>query len=504
MNPKGAFVIDAVCSRYCSYYKPDRKEDTACEGFNFFQRLSIQTPAILASLRLKQNQTFTDRYHHLLYHALCKHCDFLIDDCDFTDPDCTGDPLPCGGYVAADLLLEASILNESQLTEMLTSEQGYVALRDDCVVRQLESPYLYDISNDELYELDQQGVAFLTECNGTRQLAELSFDKDFLETCLKEGLIVVGPRKDARHFKLGRSPIPSLRYLELQLTSRCNLTCGHCYLGEQTRMDLPLASVLSVLDEFEQMQGLRVLFSGGEPLMYPDLRALNEALPRYGLRKVLLTNGTMVSRKNYADWGHFDEVQFSLDGLQNGHERIRGAGTFDAVMDGMDAVREKGIPISIATMVHRYNLEEFEMLAEWVGNQEILEWSIDVPCTAGRLLENLDLLPTPEEAAPFLRYATGGSYHGGNEPFACGYHLCTVTPEGTVLKCGFFGDRPLGSLEDGLEASWKRIHPVPLSDLECASCPHLLDCKGGCRFRAESFLGKDPIMCALYGVPKNV
>jgi radical SAM protein with 4Fe4S-binding SPASM domain len=170
----------------------------------------------------------------------------------------------------------------------------------------------------------------------------------------------------------------------------------------------------------------------------------------------------------------------------------------------MDAVRERGIPISIATMVHRYNLDEFEALAEWIGEQEICEWSIDVPCSAGRLLENRDFLPTPEEAAPFLRYATGGSYHGADDPFACGYHLCTVTPEGAVLKCGFFEEKPLGSLEEGLEVSWKRIHPVPLSDLECASCVHLPDCKGGCRFRAATPLGKDPVMCAFYGVTENV
>ena len=504
MNHRGASVIDAVCSRYCAYYKPDRKEDTACEGFNFFQRLSTHTPAILLSLRPRKDHGFKDHYHHLLYHALCKRCDFLIDGCDFTDPDSRGDPLPCGGYIAADFLLEQSIITESQLTETLTSEQGYVALRDDCVLRLLESPFLYDITNDELYELDQQGFAFLKECNGSRQLAELPFDKDFLETCLKEGLLVVGPRRGLRHFVLRQSPVPSLRYLELQLTSRCNLKCRHCYLGEPTRKDLPLTSVLSVLGEFDQMQGLRVLFSGGEPLIYPDLRALNEALPRYGVRKVLLTNGTMISSKNHADWGFFDEIQFSLDGLREGHEQIRGAGTFDAAMDGMDAVREKGIPISIATMVHRYNLDEFEALAKWIGDQEILEWSIDVPCAAGRLLENRDFLPTPEEAAPFLRYATGGSYHGTEDPFACGYHLCTVTPEGAVLKCGFFEDEPLGSLEEGLEVSWKRIRPVPLSDLECASCVHLLDCKGGCRFRATSLLGKDPVMCALYGVTENV
>jgi radical SAM protein with 4Fe4S-binding SPASM domain len=261
--------------------------------------------------------------------------------------------------------------------------------------------------------------------------------------------------------------------------------------------------VLSVLEEFDQMQGLRVLFSGGEPLLYPYLRALNKAIPRFGVRKVLLTNGTIITKHNDADWSLFDEIQFSLDGLKEGHERIRGTGTFDAVMGGIEAVRENGVPISIATMVHRHNLEEFEALAKWIEDQQVLEWSIDVPCPAGRLLENSDFLVTPEEGAPFLRYATGGSYHGAEEPFACGYHVCTVTPEGKVLKCGFFEEEPLGSLEEGLEASWKRIRPVPLSELECASCSHLLDCKGGCRFRAESLLGKDPVMCALYGVSKD-
>jgi radical SAM protein with 4Fe4S-binding SPASM domain len=258
--------------------------------------------------------------------------------------------------------------------------------------------------------------------------------------------------------------------------------------------------VLSVLEAFEQMQGLRVLFSGGEPLLYPHLRALNETLPRYGIRKVLLTNGTLVTTKNYHDWCHFDEIQFSLDGLQKGHERLRGTGTFEQTLQGIEAAVEKGIPISIATMVHRYNLKEFDALAKWIDEQQVMEWNIDVPCAAGRLSENPDFFVALEESVPFLQYATGGSYHGSDEPFACGYHLCTVTPEGDVLKCGFYKDRPLGSLTEGLEVCWERVRPIPLSQLECASCPHLLDCKGGCRFRADTPLGKDPVMCTLYGM----
>jgi len=167
-------------------------------------------------------------------------------------------------------------------------------------------------------------------------------------------------------------------------------------------------------------------------------------------------------------------------------------------MTGINAAQDKGVPISIATMVHRHNLREFEALAGWIEGLQAVEWSVDVPCATGRLSENPGLLVTPDEGAPFMKYATGGSYHGADEPFACGYHLCTVTADGKILKCGFFDAKPLGSLKEGLEVSWKRARPLALSELECVSCPHLSDCKGGCRFRAESPLGKDPVMCALY------
>jgi len=149
-------------------------------------------------------------------------------------------------------------------------------------------------------------------------------------------------------------------------------------------------------------------------------------------------------------------------------------------------------------------VREFDRLALWLEDRDIVEWNIDVPCRSGRLSKNPDLEVTPEQGAPFLRFATGGSYHGADEPFACGYHLCTLTPSGDVLKCGFFPDSPLGSLDGGLEAAWRHSHPIPLSHLKCAPCPHLLECKGGCRFRAPDLLEKDPVMCALFNQRVNM
>jgi radical SAM protein with 4Fe4S-binding SPASM domain len=261
---------------------------------------------------------------------------------------------------------------------------------------------------------------------------------------------------------------------------------------------MPLRQVLSVLAQFEKMQGLRVLFSGGEPLLYPDMQALAEALPSFALRKVLLTNGTLMTEENHGLWRHFDEIQVSIDGLKKGHERLRGHDTFEKAVRGMDIAQQEGKDVSVATMVHQHNLKEFPELAKWIEARQAVEWNIDVPCKAGRLSDNPELAITPQQGAPFLRYGFGGSYHGAEEPFACGYHLCTVTASGDVLKCGFYPEPPLGSVEEGLERAWKKSRHIPLADLTCAPCAHLLECKGGCRFRAPHLLDKDPVMCALF------
>jgi radical SAM protein with 4Fe4S-binding SPASM domain len=365
-------------------------------------------------------------------------------------------------------------------------------------LKHLETPYLYDMKSDELYELDARAFGFLQQCDGSRHLPDTMADAAFLEFCLKEKLLVLSPSPERPKLVRGRSPIPSLRYLELQLTNRCNLRCKHCYLEGPSKTDMPLSQVLSVLKQFETMQGLRVLFSGGEPLLYPDLEALNNTLQAFAFRKVLLTNGTLIAKDNDPLWGHFDEIQISIDGLKAGHEALRGPNTYGPAIKGIEWVKRQGIDVSIATMVHRGNLEEFEDLARWIEGMDVVEWNIDVPCNAGRLSDNTELAVTPEEGAPLLRFATGGSYHGAEEPFACGYHLCTVTAAGDILKCGFYPESPLGTLGDGLETAWRRSKPIPLTELQCESCTHLLECKGGCRFRAPHLLGKDPVMCALF------
>ncbi|MCJ7774665.1 MAG: radical SAM protein, partial [Desulfobacterales bacterium] len=253
---------------------------------------------------------------------------------------------------------------------------SYLFLSPHCALKKLENPFLYHIKMDELYELDEQSIAFLSRCDGTKKGAELTDDAEFVNYCLQEKLLFSKDQPSKADIVIGEAPMPSLRYLELQLTRRCNLKCRHCYLGPQKNEDLSLQNAIDISHEFEAIGGLRLLITGGEPLLYPQLKKYLDEISQIKVRRVLLTNGTKITSKNIK-WINVDEIQFSLDGWEEGHEILRGKGTFDKVIQAIKIARNAQIQVSIATMIHQGNLNEFDEIKRFISDIGACEWGID-------------------------------------------------------------------------------------------------------------------------------
>ena len=381
--------------------------------------------------------------------------------------------------------------------------EAYLRLHSQVALKRLQHLYLYHIDQDDLYELSDSAEPFLLRCDGSSKGSELTSDAEFLEYCIKEGLIEALAQRDPVPVSIGKAPEPSLRYLELQLLHRCNLKCRHCYLGPARPDELSLEDALKITREFAAHGGLRLLISGGEPLLYPHLKTFIEETAGLPIRRVLFTNGTLISKEN-VDQLQVEEIQFSLDGWRHGHDLIRGKGNFDRTLRGIRAAEDAGIPISIATMIHQGNLDEFKELRLFTEEIGAIEWGIDVLCMAGSLEKNRDLAVPYEEAVSFMAYSYGGGYHGSSDGFACGRHLMTVMPTGKAAKCGFYEDYPLGDTQQGLLGCWLRLKHIPLEELECKDCPVVKECAGGCRYRAPHPLAPDPVMCALYRMQSNL
>jgi radical SAM protein with 4Fe4S-binding SPASM domain len=371
-------------------------------------------------------------------------------------------------------------------------------LTEEAVLKWLETPAVYHTTGDELYELDEESFAFLRKCASASGCD--SVQDEFTEYCMAEGILTTD-KTSKRRPPLLKSPEPSLRYLELQITDRCNLACGHCYIGAGGSRALSADKVRKILQEFEELQGLRVLLTGGEPLLHPEFGVINEMLPEFSLRKVLFSNGLLL-RKDILATLKVDEVQISIDGLEGAHDSLRGRGMFRKAMDAVLNCIGSGIDVSVATMVHSGNLDDFGQLEDLLRGLGIREWTVDVPCVSGRLKKSGEFYVEPAIGGKYLSYGYGSGLHSGAPGFGCGLHLMAVMPDGNAAKCTFYSDRSVGNVREGLGVCWSRIAPVRMDSLKC-DCPHVEACRGGCRYRAECLgdaLGRDFYRCALHGI----
>jgi len=374
-------------------------------------------------------------------------------------------------------------------------------LSKEAVLKWIERPSLYNTQTDELYELDDESFEFLQNC--ASETGCLTERNEFVDYCVTEGLLTLEIISGKRP-TLIRSPQPSLRYLELQITDRCNLHCRHCYIGENSASELSVDQITKILAEFEDMQGLRLLITGGEPLLHSSFSEINRVLPQFFFRKVLFTNGLLL-REDLVSGLNVDEIQVSIDGTEHSHDALRGKGSFKKALTGIKLALKHGFDVSVASMVHAKNLEDFDEMEKLFSGLGIKDWTVDIPCIEGRLKTGKEFQVAPEKGGKYLRYGYGAGLHTGAEGFGCGLHLVSVIADGRVAKCTFYADQPLGRTEEGLRECWKRLKPVLLKDLTC-DCEYLENCRGGCRYRAELSgepAGKDLYKCSSYDILKK-
>jgi len=160
-------------------------------------------------------------------------------------------------------------------------------------------------------------------------------------------------------------------------TRQCNLSCAHCYAAAAGRPDpdeLTGDEAAEMIDDLAQFGSPVLLFSGGEPLMRPDLLELIAHAKAAGLRAVVSTNGTLITRE-YAD--RFAEAGLSyagvsLDGLQEVHDEFRGVeGCFQQALEGIRNCRAAGVKVGLRLTLNRRNVHELNGVFDLIEREEI-------------------------------------------------------------------------------------------------------------------------------------
>lgn len=161
------------------------------------------------------------------------------------------------------------------------------------------------------------------------------------------------------------------------VTRACNLKCVHCYAhatGGASSDELSTAQGREMIADLAAFGVPVLLFSGGEPLVRKDLPELAAYAVEKGMRAVISTNGTLISKtiaKTLKEIG-LSYVGISLDGLEPVNDHFRGVkGAFGKAMQGIRNCQEAGIKVGLRFTVNKRNVGEIDGIFDLLEKMQI-------------------------------------------------------------------------------------------------------------------------------------
>lgn len=349
------------------------------------------------------------------------------------------------------------------------------------------------------------------------------------------GALPVGSVK-AEGYVYGRAPM--LVYWETTLA--CGLACRHCRasaMADRSPLELSTDEGLRLLDDITGFGRPypHVVFTGGDPLIRPDLQTLVEAATARGIGASLAPAATGLLTRDALDrlrTAGIQNISLSIDGSTAAvHDGFRGVpGTFETTILSARLAREADLPIQVNTLITDETLPDLPAIYELMKSLDIMRWSLFYLISVGRGSALREVSPAESErlnlwlydlsrVAPFQVKTTEAMHYrrvairamhaeglddeaiartsvGRGFGIRDGNGIMFVAHDGTVNPSGFL-PIPVGNVRESSIVDLYRSHPVftRLRDPEafkgrCGRCEYARIC-GGSRARAFAWTGDE-------------
>ncbi|MFH1510353.1 MAG: radical SAM protein [Candidatus Woesearchaeota archaeon] len=174
-------------------------------------------------------------------------------------------------------------------------------------------------------------------------------------------------------------PIPL--YVNLQVTNRCNMGCRFCFLGEHpdgVLPDLPTETIQHMIDKVAAGGARIINYTGGEPLLRPDITEIIRYGKEKGLKTILSTNGILLKNKMQGLCEYLDWICLPLDGYDSeSHDMVRGRkGHFYEITRLLHDLRDCNCSIKINTMVCKKNLANIQDIGSLLDKHSVGKWKL--------------------------------------------------------------------------------------------------------------------------------
>jgi pyrroloquinoline quinone biosynthesis protein E len=387
--------------------------------------------------------------------------------------------------------------------------------------------------------LDEQSFVFLRMCNGRYRLQDiisvhtqvfgqkmfsvevfLEKYKHILNFCdqpafvpqLENMDVMLSAREIDWPFHPFREETPFS--LEVSLTEVCNHRCTYCFQGKEHKHNpgLSLEEWKSVIYQAAGLGVQEIVFTGGEPTLYPDFIELVKTAADNGLYPKISTNGSTLDRPfvEALKGAGAEYIHLSLPAVSPllYHQITKTKESLEKVKRAIFLLKEKNFYIRAKMVLIPQNTEECSTLLDFCGENHIDMVHLAPFIASTKTGDDYALVPSEEALSQVLKRAEAaekkypgmliakpatGLWEWKNEKeiVRCGgiKENLTVISNGNITFC-----EPLGQIQEfilgnvrthTLAEIWNSEAPdrytkVSVKDEPCISCEYLESCNTGC------------------------
>lgn len=161
------------------------------------------------------------------------------------------------------------------------------------------------------------------------------------------------------------------------MTRRCNLKCVHCYahaVEHEGQDQISTDQAKDIIDDLAMYGAPVMLFSGGEPLVRKDLVELASHATSKGMRAVISTNGTLITKEKARELKsvNLSYVGISVDGGEEVHDKFRAVpNSFKKALQGIENCQAEGLKVGLRFTINKRNVSEVPKLFELIRDLEV-------------------------------------------------------------------------------------------------------------------------------------
>lgn len=313
----------------------------------------------------------------------------------------------------------------------------------------------------------------------------------------------------------------------IEVTGKCNFDCEGCFnrysFADHGRNQQESNQQIKKIIQAVAEAGVKVVrFTGGEPLLRPDIFELIQFAHDLSLVVRLNTNASLIRPGHMTLLDRYiDSVLVSFNGFdaQSDERWTKRKGSYQEKMQGLALLAETKVKLRLGTVLTPYNIQNLEKIFQQVSSLNPYQWEVYREISEGKEDVLKEYLPKILDQLLSYSVRMGSLVKIANAiPFCLadrekmsllslgaiaddGHSRFVIDPRGHS-KPSYFINVNIGRPED-IQSCWnhpfmKDMRQLKMIPERCRKCEYVLSCKGGSRYKAwvvnGSYKARDPLM----------